>query len=167
MTSSPIVIDEITIGAPAVLFEVNQAGAANVDEIRKNAERYQPLSRGRGEKGKGAEGDEAAAGEERELRRLVIREFSVHRGEIAADTTALGGKVMEAKLPPLTLRQVGGRQGAMPDEIAKIIVKAMTRQVATTAASQQLGSYLEEKIDEEIGGKLGEAAKGLLRSLTK
>ena len=42
VTSSPIVLDEIAIRAPAALFEVNKAGAANVDEIRKNAERYQP-----------------------------------------------------------------------------------------------------------------------------
>jgi uncharacterized protein involved in outer membrane biogenesis len=150
VTSSPIVIDEITIRAPAVLFEVNQAGAANVDEIRKNAERYRP-----------------AAGEEAEPVRLLIRKFLFERGEIAADTTALGGKEMEAKLPPLTLSNVGGRQGATPGEIGKIMVKAMTRQVATAVASQQVGSYLEKKIDEEIGGKVGEAAKDLLRSLAK
>ncbi len=162
VTSSPMVIDEITVRAPAVLFEVNQAGAANVDEIRKNAERYQPASRGDGEKGK-----EAEAGEEEEPLRLVIRRFSIERGEIATDTTAAGGEEAEAKFPPLTLRNIGGRRGATSDEIGKIMVKAVTRQAATAVASQQIGSYLEKKIDEELGGEVGEAAKGLLRSLTK
>jgi len=164
VTSSPMVIDEITIRAPAVIFEVNEAGAANVDEIRKNAERYQPAGSGDGEKG---EEGEAAAGEEEEPLRLVIRRFSFERGEIAADTTALGGEETEAELPPLILSHIGGRQGATPDEIGKIMVKAVTRQVATAVASQQLGSYLEKKIDEELGGEVGEAAKDLLRSLTK
>jgi hypothetical protein len=150
LTSSPIVVDEISIGAPAVLFEVNESGAANVDVIRRNADSGEP-----------------AAGEEEEPLRLVIRRFSLHRGEIDADTTAVGGAEVEVKLAPLDLDNIGAPQGATPDEIGKIIVRALTRQVATAVASQQLGSYLEKKIDEKLEGGAAEAAKGLLRSLRK
>jgi len=146
VTSIPIVVDEISIGAPAVLFEVNETGAANVDVIRRNSESGEP-----------------AAAKEEEPLRLVIRKFSLQRGQI--DTTAVGGKEVELKLPPLRLDNIGAPQGATPGEIGKIIVRAMTRQVATAVASHQLGSYLERKIDEKLEPEAAEAVKDLLRSL--
>jgi hypothetical protein len=151
VASSPVVIDEIRIGAPAVLFEVNQAGAANIDVIRKNA----------------ARGEAAAPEEEGEPLRLAIRQFSLNRGEIHADANAVGGEEAELKLPPLAQSRIGGSRGATPDEIGRILVVALTRQVATTIAAQQIGSYLEKKIDEKLEGEAGEAAKNLLRSLTE
>ena len=130
---------------------MNQAGAANVDVIRRNA----------------ARGEAAAPEGEKEPLRLVIREFSLTRGKIDADTTAVGGKEVEVKLPPLALRNIGGSRGAAPDEIGKIMVRALTGQVATAVAAQRLGSYLEKKIDEKLEGEAGEAAKDLLRSITR
>ena len=150
VTSSPIVVDEISIGAPTVLFEVNESGAANVDVIRRNAESGEP-----------------AAGEEEEPLRLVIRKFSLHRGEIDADTTAVGGKEVEVKLRPLDLSNIGAPQGATPGEIGRIMARALTRQVAVAVAAQRIGSYLENKIDEKLEGEAAEAAKDLLRSLTE
>jgi hypothetical protein len=150
VASSPIVVEELSIGAPAALFEVNQAGAANVDVIRKNASSGEP-----------------AAGAEEEPLRLVIRKFSVQRGKIDADTTAVGGEEVEAKFPPLELENIGGSRGATPNQIGKIVVGALTKQVAIAAASQRLGSYLKGKIDDALDGEAGEAAKNLLRSLTE
>jgi uncharacterized protein involved in outer membrane biogenesis len=154
VTSSPIVIDEIDVTAPVVLFEVNQAGAANVDVIRKSAER--DLSAG----------DDDEKDEEEEPPRLLIRRFSLRGGEVDIDATAVGGKERKAELPPLVLSDVGGHHGATPGRIGEIIVGALSKQVAAAAASERLGTYLEKKIDEEIEGDAGEAAKDLLHSLT-
>ena len=156
VASSPIVIEEIDVTAPVVLFEMNGSGAANVDVIRKHAERPGP---------EGDDDDEDDDGKEEEPPRLLIRRFSLQGGEIDIDTTAVGGREKKAELPPLVLNDVGGPRGATPEEIGRILVKALARQVAAAAASERLGTYLEKKIDEEIGGDAGEAAKGLLRSL--
>jgi hypothetical protein len=182
LRESPIVIDEITIAEPAVRFEVNETGATNIDAIRKNAESHQPAGAAPAPKSEKPAAD-AQAGEPLRLR---IRKFSLEDGAIDADTTALGGKESEAKFPPMNLSDIGGRQGATPDEIGTIMVKALTKQVAGAVARQQISSYLEgklegklegqlkeereelgEKIDEKLGGDAGEAAKGLLRSLKK
>ena len=124
------------------------AASLELDVIRKNAESGEP-----------------AAGKEEEPLRLVIRRFSLRRGQI--DTTAVGGKQVELKLPPLRLDDIGAPQGATPGEIGKIVVRAMTRQVATAVASHQLGSYLERKIDDKLDGEAAEAVKDLLRAITE
>ena len=50
-------------------------------------------------------------------------------------------------------RNIGAPEGATPGEDGKIVVRAMTRQVAAAVASHQLGSYLERKIDEKLDGE--------------
>lgn len=147
VTSRPIVIDEINVGAPAALFEVNRSGAVNVEVIRSNADGGEP------------------AAEEEEPLRLVIRKFSLRDGEISADTTAVGGKQAEVRLPPLTLSNIGAPQGATPGEVGKILVRVLAKQVAAAVAAQKLDAYLEKKIDEKLEGVAGKAAKELLRSL--
>ena len=171
---SPIVIDEIRIAEPAVRFEVNEAGASNIDAIRKNAERHQPADAAEAKESAKPGEPRTTDAEEGEPLRLSIRRFSLEGGAIDADTSAVGGKEVQAKLPPMNLRNIGGRQGATPDEIGTLMVKALTKQVAGAVARQQITSYLEgeleeldEKIDEKLGGDAGEAARGLLRSLKK
>jgi len=168
LRESPVVIDEIRIAEPQVRFEVNETGATNIDAIRKNAESHQPADAAPAPKRE----EPAADAEAGEPLRLRIRKFSLEGGAIDADTRAMGGKESQAKLPPMNLSDIGGRQGATPDEIGTIMVKALTRQVAGAVARQKLDSYLEEKsdelgkkIDEKLGGDAGEAARGLLRSL--
>jgi uncharacterized protein involved in outer membrane biogenesis len=149
--STPVVLEEVRIGAPVVRFELNQEGTANIDVIRKHATR----------------GEAARPEEEEKPLRLLIRRFSMGRGEVDVDTTAVGGKQMEARLPPLSLRDIGGSGGATPGEVGKIVVVALTRQVAAAVAAQRLGSYIDKKIDEKLQGEAGQAVKDLLHSLTE
>jgi len=161
LVSDPLVIEVVRIRAPRVSYEVKPTGRSNIDVIRANLERET-------RSGAGAANPETgqappAAADAPPARRLLIREFRFEDGSVVADARALGGKRLEAEIPPLRLSNLGGEEGAPADEVGKAVLVAFTRGVAKTVASKGLGKLLEEK----LGGAAGEAAKGLLDRLAE
>ena len=148
----PIVVDEITVTGPRVLFEADARGRANLDVLRRNAAQApdQP--------------SEAAPEEEAPSRRLVLERLAMEEGRIVADLEALDADTRELALPPLRMRNVGGRSGAPPAAIARRVAERLLAHVAAAVAAERLGVWLEQRIDEGLG-EAGEAAKGALRSL--
>jgi len=150
----PIVLDEITIGNPAVFYEMNRAGKANVDVLRENA------ASGGGAAEESADPSEPAG----EPLRLRIRKLRFEEGQIAANTRAIGGPEIDAKIGRAELTDVGGAAGATPDEIGVVIVKQLGGQAAD--AVKDMGrKELDKVIDDKIGGEEGKAVKGLLDRL--
>ena len=107
--AEPIVVDEVSVLAPVVVFEVDEGRGANLDVLRTRA-------RGRAE----APPQPPPVPREERLR-LRLRRVAVEEGRIVADLTALGGGRRRLDLPPLVLRDVGGVQGAPPSEVASTV----------------------------------------------
>jgi hypothetical protein len=150
----PIAIDELRVEEPVAHFEVDAKGRSNFEVLRQHAE-----SASAGEAAAPGPAEPASG----ESTRLRIGRFALEGGRVRADVSALDPKrePIEAPLPPIRLRDVGGPRGATPGEIGKTLLTAFTGSVVRTVAGSQLGSLLER----QIGGEAGKAASGLLKHL--
>lgn len=146
---NPVIIDEIRIQAPVVNAEITKSGASNIDELRKRIQAYAARAGGeRGESGKGT-------------KRIRIERFVFERGRVEFDASALGLEKRTIELPEIRLEDVGGSDGAPPDEIARIVLT----EIAGKAASAITGSELDRLVDEKLGGSLKDKVKGLLEKI--
>jgi len=137
VTKEPVVIDKITIGAPAVAFIVREDGSTNLNIIRKNIE----TSSGGGEDGGGST-----------TKRIRIKHFVFADGRIKTDATAVGAEApLEVALPSMEMTNVGGNDGAPPDEIARIIAKAYSKHVAEVAAREGLAAAAKKGLLDKAG----------------
>lgn len=146
LRSETIVINEILISAPVVFAEVTKTGATNIDRLKKNVEEYMPEPSGEGEDQGGKE------------KLVLVRQFVFEKGRIEVDASALGLEKRTIDLPEIRLSDVGGPDGALPGEIAKIVLTAVARKAATQIGSSEINRLIEEK----LGGELKDKAKGLL-----
>jgi hypothetical protein len=151
LRQEPIVIDEIRIKAPAVNVEVTKTGASNIEELRKNVQAYAA--------DQGGESDESR----RRSKRIRIDQFVFEEGSVVVDASALGLEKRTITLPEIRLIDVGGSEGAPPDEIAKIILAAVAKKATSEIASSELG----RSIRDELGGSITDKAKGLLDKIRK
>ena len=146
---NPVIIDEIRIQAPVVNAEITKSGTSNIDEFRKRIQAYTA--------GAGGEGGESGKG----TKRIRIERFVFERGRVEFDASALGLEKRTIELPEIRLEDVGGSDGAPPDEIARIVLT----EVAGKAASAITGSELDRLVDEKLGGSLKDKVKGLLEKI--
>ncbi len=158
LTQGPLVIQEVKILAPEVNAEVSASGSTNIDELRRNLSAYAGTS----SDGGSATEPSPAAEDITPPPRLRIDALTFADGKLTADTTAVGGDVRVLELPPLRLSGLGGENGQPIDVIAKSVLDAYTRGVASAVGKSIAASRTEKLIDEKVGGELGEAAKGLL-----
>jgi hypothetical protein len=157
LTQEPLVVSEVLIDGPVANVVVSPTGRTNFDAIRKNVERYGGSS-GSSKGGAGSDGDAASEAPPPMLR---IQKFTFDNGSVQADARAVGGKELTRDLPPLSLRDLGGRSGKPADEIGQIVLEAYTKTIVRSVAAGQA----ERVIDEKLGGAAGEAAKGLLNKM--
>jgi hypothetical protein len=132
---NPIVLDELRIESPVVFYELNTSGKSNLEALGENAS---------------SGGDAGATDEESQAPlRLRIREMRFADGRVDADTRAIGGIRMKAKLATATLSDVGGPNGTTPGEIGSILVKELGRQTVLALGPAQLDKILKSQIGEE------------------
>ena len=145
---NPIVLDEILIASPVVYYEFNDEGQTNLDVLQKNA------SSGRPESPPAPEESGSSAPE----RRLRIKKLRFSGGRVEADTRAVGGGDVKAKLATANLTNVGGAKGATGGEVGKLVVTELARQTALAVGKNQIGKLLEDQIGDEgakaVGGLL-------------
>ncbi len=173
--SNPLVIDDITIVAPEVHFELNQNGDSNVDVIRRNLSQFRSAAAGgpAGSPGPSmATPVQPAAKETTDARRFLIKKLTIQDAQLAIDTSALGGDRRVMTLPNSEETDIGARSGgATGAEVATVIVRALVRDVAATVAAAKVERALEKSIGGEagkaVGEGVGEAVKGVGRALNK
>lgn len=173
ITGDPVVIDKIMVSAPRITYEINQSGSANINEIKKNVDAFTRKTAaavgGKGSAGKGAG---------KEGKKILIRSLVVEGGEVAVQVAGLEGKPLSASLPRMELKNVGGKGGSTPSEIAGQVLKPLLNQIAVAASRAGVEQYLgkgvgevekalEEKAREKMGASGGEAAKGAEEAVKK
>jgi len=179
LLSNPVVIDEISIVAPQVQFEVDANGTSNVDVIRHHLAQFRsaakgsapgtaPTSPGPRQPTVVPSARKEAAG----ARRFLIKRLSIHGAQLAIDTSALGGERRVVTLPDSEETDIGARGGgATGSELAALVVGALVRDVAATVAAANVEQALEKGIGGEagkaVGEGVGEAVKSIGRALNK
>lgn len=169
ITGDPVVIDTITVSDPRVTYEINDAGRANINEMKKRVEAY----RRTGPAGKREAGGSAGGG-----KRLLIRNLVIEGGEVAIVVPARAGGPLSARLPRTVLSNLGGKGGSTPSAIAVQVLRPLLDQAARAAARKgveqylgksagEAGKALEEKAREKLGDTGGEAAKGAGEAVRK
>ena len=134
LRGEPVVIDEIRVTAPVVNVEVRETGASNIDELRKNVE---------ASAGGNAGGGGDSGGKDKRIR---IKRFVFEKGSIEVDATAMGLEKRTVILPEIRLENIGGADGATPDEITKIILGEVIKKVAVEISGSGVKDWLKSKL---------------------
>ena len=153
VTSNPIVVPEVRVGAPVVRFELNQKAQSNMDVLQRNAESFAPSGSG-------------TSAPEPEATRLRIGTLSMDKGVVHLDLGAVNskGETRSANLPPLALSNLGGKSGASPGEIGKRVAVVLTSQIAQTVAREGVNSVVQKELGR-LGEGAAEAARGVFDRL--
>jgi len=173
--SNPILINEITIIAPEVHFELGQNGESNVDVIRRNLTQFRSGPSGGATASPGPSEPTPAQPTSKEpvdAQRFLIKKLSIQNAQLTIDDSALGGERRVVKLPDTEETDIGARSGgATGGEVAAVVVRALVSDVAATVAAAKVERALEKSIGGEtgkaVGEGVGEAVKGVGRALNK
>lgn len=153
LKSDVIVIKEITVAAPKIVYE-HASGGSNLEALKANVRRYAE-AHGAGGAKPAADKDKKDAGAGKE-KKFVIERLSVREGEIAASHALLQGKTLAARLPAIEMRDIGkSKGGASPAEIADEVIGRIS-ETANKAASADI---------EKAAGKVVEAVKETVQNV--
>lgn len=148
LRSEPIVVTRVRVSEPVVDLEVDAKGRSNVGLIREHV----------AAQAKTPEEPSPPAGGE--PTKLAIRELVFEKGTVRAG--AAGAASASAALPSFTLRDLGGTQGASAAGIARQVLLELTRRAVVAAGGSRLKDELQGRVEKELGGDAGKAARGLL-----
>ncbi|MEN8005731.1 MAG: hypothetical protein ABFS42_01900 [Candidatus Krumholzibacteriota bacterium] len=154
LREDPIVIEEIRVQAPVVNAEFMKKGSSNIGELQKNVQQHAGSSSGGGDGGDQKKDD---------VKRIRIKRFIFEKGHIEVDASALGLEKRSLDLPAIRLDDIGGAQGALPDEIAKAVLSALTRKATDEIARAEIENKARDLVEDEVE----EQAKGLLDKIRK
>ncbi len=144
VTSGVVVIDEVRITAPQVVYEMNDSGVSNVDILRKNIESQGPSVPKR------SPGAGKAAGREKRLR---IKKLIVETAR--ADVRIAGLAEKQQTLKKIEITDIGGHAGATPEQATRQILSAIlgqvTNEVAQAGAKRLLRKGAERALERYQG----------------
>ena len=161
ITENPVVIDEIVISSPKVVYEINKEGVSNADVLKKN------LTAG----GKSSSSSSASDGEEM---KMIIKRLVVEGSSAKVRIAALGNQEQSVTLPKIVMRDVGKKSGgATAAEVAQQLSSRLLGNVKGSVAKLGVDKYLGKTADavkkqmmDKVGGAgaatggAGDAIKG-------
>ncbi|MDX8396852.1 MAG: hypothetical protein R8K49_00880 [Mariprofundaceae bacterium] len=148
LNKNPIVIDEIIIKAPELVYEINDAGVSNVDVLKSNLGMT---------KSKVADTDSEASDD---AVKMIIGKLVVERTKAKVRVAALGSKLQTVSVPRILLTDVGKKSGgATAAELAKILSSTLIAKVKSSAMKQGMKKYLGQSADSFKQGALDSIGK--------
>lgn len=131
LMDNPVVLDELTVRAPTVHYEIDDSGSSNLDVLRKN------LSAGGS--GKNADNDEF---------RMIIRKLIMEDGRASVRIAALGEREQSVRLPSVQLTDVGKKSGgATAAEVASLLSRELVKNTNASVATLGVEQYLGKSAD--------------------
>lgn len=149
--SGPIVINEIDVESPQVIYEVNATGNNNLQTLQQN------VSSGSAEKS-----SESGSGEP--SRKVIIKNLYIKDGEVGITHALLARKKVKATLPSIHLTNIGeSGAGATPEQVAAVVFSAITK-TASQSGQQALLKELPnlKSLSGDAAKNAKEAVKGSL-----
>jgi len=158
INKNPIIIDEIHISAPTVVYEINRSGVSNVEVLKKN------LGMGGGSAEASSSGSSSDHG-----RKMIIRKIIVDGSSAKVRIAALNQE-QSVSLPRIVMTDVGAKSGgATAAEVARQLSDTMLANVKGSVAKIGVDKYLGKTADavkaqmqQHVGGAAGGMLKGLL-----
>jgi len=147
VTSSPIVIEEIRIASPQVVYEMNQALASNILVLKKNIQEA-----GAASKKKTIEEKKPADKETK----LLIKKLVMDSGTIESRVAALGDKPQSVTLKHFEMTNIGGRDGATPSKIAEQVLTTLVEEVGIAVVQAGLEKKVGKEVDRAVQRLLGQ-----------
>ena len=175
--SNPIVIKQVIIEAPQVVYERNLTGGGNLEKLRENVTSYANAQRGqksgappsRPSSG-GQSGSSAPPAEAKDQKKVIINELSITGGKVTVTATQLQGRSASANLPAIQLRDIGkDKGGATPAEVAQAVLGAISNEAAKVGVAElqkllggNLGGQVQERLQNAVPGGVGDQLRGIL-----
>ena len=164
-----ILVHEVVVTRPKVTYELDEEGASNIDVIRSNVESHGETqsagATGSGGSDGGGASDEAA---EPDRHKLIIEDLYIRGGMVRVSAAMLGGDTMDADLPDIHIADIGkDTGGATPEEVAEIVMEALTGEIVGFVGTLDLGRILEgiddlpAALEGLVDGRLDDALKDL------
>lgn len=154
-----LIIDDITVLAPQVFFEMNKEKQTNLNVLKNNVMSGQSAA---------PASEEPAKPSGEEPVKMIIRRLKFAEGDINASVVPLNNKKYKLKLPPVEMKNLGAPDGATPEVIARQVINKLTDQAKDAIKKQGIDKELEklkaqakEKLDEEKAKLKGEAESKL------
>jgi hypothetical protein len=142
-----VVIDEVHITAPQVMYEMNDARVSNVDVLKKNIGSQGPSAPKR------SPGAKKAADSEKRLR---IKKLIIEAARVDVRVAGLAEKPRSVTLKKIEITDIGGPAGATPEQVTKQILSAIVGQVTNEvgkAGAKRLLQKGAERALERYQGK--------------
>jgi hypothetical protein len=150
VTTDTVVIKEIAIKAPEVIYEFGLKGS-NLDALKRNVDVY--TAQGKDKK----KPEDAKPGETGP--KLIIENLHIRNGKVNVTAPEFQSQTASAALPNIHLTGIGKRSGgATAAEVTEQVLAAISEQAARAAATTNLGG-LVDKAKKDAAGALGDAAK--------
>lgn len=156
--SNPVVVKEVVVDGPEVIYEVGSSFSTNIGTIQENVDAY---ARSLGVGGGGAPSGEEPAAEPGEGTKVVIEDLYIRNVKVSVAATALGGKGAGATISEIHLEDIGKSEGgASPGEVAAKFLDALLDGVVKAVTDLNLEG-LKDTGKSLIDGA-GKTLKGLL-----
>ena len=149
-----VVIREIAIDAPQIIYEVGDDGS-NLDALKHNVNKFLGVDE---KTGKTPAGEKSATQKDDGGKKLVIEHIYIRGGTISVSASMLQGRKITSPLPDLHLKDIGKKEGgASPGEVVNQVITAVQN-----AATKSVGAL---NIKGLVGG-VGKAVEGQLKGVT-
>ncbi|MBS4045725.1 MAG: hypothetical protein KG075_05230 [Alphaproteobacteria bacterium] len=163
LQSNTIVVKDVTILQPAVLYEYAGTGG-NLEAIQKNVQSYAAkFSGGKTEPNKSA-GDPGQSASKQPEKKVIIENLVIRDGKVSVTHQALQSRTLSVPLPTIQLKDIGkDKGGATPAEVADKVIGAISAQAsraATAELQKQAGDLLKNQAGGLLGGSTGGATGG-------
>jgi uncharacterized protein involved in outer membrane biogenesis len=157
LLSDKIVIKSIRIEAPEITLEVGPGGS-NLQKIQANLESTL---------GAGGNASPPATGERKPAKKLQVDEVVISGGKVTLGAALLGGKVTEAALPEINLKDLGaGPDGITAAELGKRLLSVVMDR-AIKVGGDELAKAGKDALNKTANEAAGKATKALGDLLNK
>jgi len=150
LSNEVIVIDNITIRAPQVHFEMNQQRQTNLNELKKNLLGTAPASTRK--KQTKTQSKEQTKTQSKEPR-FILKRVHFSKGKIFAKVVPLNNKEYQLKLPEILLRNLGGSKGATVAQLSHEILSVLSDRALAEVKKKGVGAELD-KVKAQVKEKI-------------
>ena len=157
LSSSPIVINDLTIDSPIVNLEVKENKQSNLQELMDNINRNSDKA----DQKAAEEQPKTESGAPAEPILLAFKKLSIKGVTVNIIKESSGDKVQSLTLPAIELTDVGGNEGVTPGKLGGIIFGAIIKNTlesflkdAAAAQVEKAGEGLMKKLDSKLQKEL-------------
>lgn len=155
LTSSPIILDTITLDKVQAFVEFDKQGNNNLKDILDIINDNIPKS-------DAPEKDSSASKDTSSEPRIAIKKLTVANVALTLDLTEVNGKTLDVKIPSVDLNAIGGEEGLPASELGGVIANNLFSAIKKEAEKQY-----KKGLEDKAKNKLEKEANRFLDKLKK